>query len=160
MLWYAYDGRYHLERGVGDAMMMLFPIYHLQVVSKSLTDKLAMGIEQAVEGNEAIKDPNAMLYATCLTFTLFLIYLLSHTGIGGVMILLYLAPKLTAVTLTVLPPVALGGWFYGKYVKRLSRKVQDALGKTAQFAEERLGNIRTVKSFVQEEPEEKRFAIK
>ncbi len=71
--------------------------------------------------------------------------------------LMYLAPKLTVVMLAIFPPVVLGGWFYGKFVKRLSRKVQDALGMCAQFAEERLSNIRVVKSFAMEYKEHKNY---
>jgi len=81
-------------------------------------------------------------------------------GVGGVIILLYLTPKLTAVMLAVLPPVFLGGWFYGKWVKRLSRSVQDLLSKVAQFAEERISNVRTVKAFTKEDLELNHYGMK
>jgi ABC-type multidrug transport system fused ATPase/permease subunit len=40
----------------------------------------------------------------------------------------WLSPSLTLLMLTVVPPVSLGAVFYGRYLKRLSNKTQEALG--------------------------------
>lgn len=37
--------------------------------------------------------------------------------------------------------------FYGRYVRRLSKRTQRALGELTKVSEERLGNVRTAQSF-------------
>jgi len=74
-------------------------------------------------------------------------------GVAGLALLLYIAPKLTLIMLSIVPPVTLGTMFYGRYVKKLSKSIQAALASTTAIAEERVSNIRTVKSFVQENRE-------
>jgi ABC-type multidrug transport system fused ATPase/permease subunit len=74
-------------------------------------------------------------------------------GIGGVAVILWLSPKLTLLMLSVVPPVFLGAFFYGKKVSELSAKVTDKLAAATAFAEERLGAIRTVRLFAQEPKE-------
>jgi ATP-binding cassette subfamily B (MDR/TAP) protein 10 len=90
------------------------------VVAKAATENLAQGVKRLLE------------------------------GAGGLAILMWITPELTSVLALVLPPIALGGWAYGRYVKRLSRALQDRLGEATQFAEERLANVRTVRLFTQE----------
>jgi ATP-binding cassette subfamily B (MDR/TAP) protein 10 len=74
-------------------------------------------------------------------------------GVGGVSILFYIAPQLTLLMLMVIPPVGFGGVYYGRFVKKISKKVQDALASASDVVEEKFGNIRTVKSFGQEATE-------
>nr|CAG4718556.1 unnamed protein product [Naegleria fowleri] len=71
-------------------------------------------------------------------------------AIGGVGFLFYTSWKLTLVTLSVVPPLIIGAIIYAKIVKKLSRKVQDALAKSAEVAEESFSNLRTVRSFSKE----------
>src|SRR4051812_11788537 len=47
----------------------------------------------------------------------------------------------------IVPPIAIVGVFYGRYVRDLSKKTQTALGEITKVAEERIGNIRTVQAF-------------
>jgi ABC transporter fused permease/ATP-binding protein len=77
---------------------------------------------------------------------------------GGVVLLVYTSPKLTAVMLAVVPAVALGAVIYGKRVRRLARDVQDALAAAGEVAEESIGGIRTVRAFVAERKEADRYA--
>jgi len=44
---------------------------------------------------------------------------------------------------------------YGRYVRRITQKVQDSLASATQVAEERISSIRTVRAFSQEELENK-----
>jgi ATP-binding cassette subfamily B (MDR/TAP) protein 10 len=60
----------------------------------------------------------------------------------------------------VVPPVALFGIVYGRYVKKLSRQTQTALGEITKVAEERLSSIRTVQAFAKESEEEKRYGLR
>lgn len=47
--------------------------------------------------------------------------------IGGIAVLFSMSWKVTLLMLCTTPPVAIGAVIYGKYVKSLTRKVQDAL---------------------------------
>ncbi|PRP86759.1 efflux ABC transporter permease/ATP-binding protein [Planoprotostelium fungivorum] len=78
-------------------------------------------------------------------------------GIGGIALLLFIAPKLTLIMLSIVPPITLGSMYYGRFIKKLSKSIQSALAATTAVAEERVSNIRTVKSFVQEEREVNRY---
>jgi len=46
--------------------------------------------------------------------------------------------------------------FYGRIVREIAKKSQDALAETTKVAEERLSSIRTVRAFAQEETEKER----
>jgi len=77
--------------------------------------------------------------------------------LGGLGFLLYTSPVLTALMLLVVPAVAIGGVYYGRYVRRLSKAVQDALAQSNEVAEESISGIRTVRSFAAEEGELARY---
>lgn len=81
-------------------------------------------------------------------------------GIGGFVILFLISWKLTLVMVGVLPLIAVATWFYGKYVKRYTKKVQDILANATTVAEESLGNMRTVRTFVAEKKESERYKEK
>ena len=78
-------------------------------------------------------------------------------AIGGIALLFYISPTLTALMLSVVPPVALGAVVYGRRVRKLSKKAQDALADAAMVAEETIGAIRTVRAFTQEVHESSRY---
>jgi len=78
--------------------------------------------------------------------------------IGGLAMLFYTSPVLTALMLAVVPPVALGAAWYGKRVRRLSREVQDALAAASEVAEEGISGVRTVRAFAAEKQEARRYA--
>eukprot|EP01083_Nonionella_stella_P085409 236851_1 len=77
---------------------------------------------------------------------------------GSLGFMFYLSPKLSMAVFGIIPIGYMGARVYGKYVKQLSTQVQDALGQATVVAEERLGNIRTVRGFAHEEKEKRRFA--
>jgi ATP-binding cassette subfamily B protein len=76
---------------------------------------------------------------------------------GGVGFLFYTSPRLTALMLAVVPPIALGAVAYGRRVRKLARDVQDALAGASEVAEEALAGIRTVRVFTAEPSEVKRY---
>lgn len=86
-----------------------------------------------------------------------------------------MSPKLAIVGLSIVPPVAGMAIMYGRYVRNITKKVQDSLASATQVslklldfqfkvyiylltiyslqlqvAEERISNIRTVRAFSQE----------
>src|SRR5512141_2730758 len=62
-----------------------------------------------------------------------------------------------ALVLLVVPPVAIGGVAYGRKVRSLARRYQDALADASHVAEESLSAIRTVRSFNAEAAETARY---
>ena len=68
-----------------------------------------------------------------------------------------MSPQLALVSLTVVPPVAAYGVFMGRKVRTTSRQVQDALASSTQVAEEKISNIRTVRTFAKEDTEIERY---
>ena len=50
------------------------------------------------------------------------------SGLGGTALLLSISPTLTGLSLAVMPAVGIGAVLYGRYVKRLSKSAQSALG--------------------------------
>lgn len=72
---------------------------------------------------------------------------------GGIGMMLYMSPKLAAIGLSVVPAVTIFAIVFGRYIKKLSKKVQDVLAQATEVAEEKLSNIRTVRAFAQEDKE-------
>ncbi|DBA04329.1 TPA: hypothetical protein N0F65_002091 [Lagenidium giganteum] len=77
----------------------------------------------------------------------------SAQAIGSVSMLFVTCPKLGMVMLAIVPPLALGGVSYGRFVKKLTTQVQKKLSEATELAEEKLGNIRIVRWFAKEEHE-------
>uniref|UniRef100_A0A0U9HVI2 ATP-binding cassette sub-family B member 10, mitochondrial n=1 Tax=Chrysomela populi TaxID=154003 RepID=A0A0U9HVI2_CHRPP len=69
---------------------------------------------------------------------------------AGTGMMFYMSPELALVGLAIVPPVAGIAVIYGRFVRNISRKVQDSLADSTKVAEEKISNIRTVKSFAQE----------
>ena len=79
------------------------------------------------------------------------------TAFGAVAIMAWTSWRLTLVMLALVPVAAVGAMFYGRVVRRLSRKVQDALARATDVAEETLSSIRTVRAFAREDREALRY---
>ncbi len=77
--------------------------------------------------------------------------------VGGLALLVFTSPRLTAVMLAVVPAVALGAVYYGRKIRSLSKRYQDALADSGHVAEEALSAIRTVRAFAAEEAEGRRY---
>jgi ABC-type multidrug transport system fused ATPase/permease subunit len=68
----------------------------------------------------------------------------------GLGLILYLSAKLTLVMLSVIPVIVVIGVFYGKRIRRLSRKAHDQLADSNTIVQETLQGISNVKSFTNE----------
>jgi len=77
--------------------------------------------------------------------------------IGGIALLIYTSPRLTLLILAVVPAIAIGAVAYGRRIRRLSRKVQDAIAEGQAIAEESIAGLRTVRAFAAEEAEQGRY---
>ncbi|OMH86204.1 ATP-binding cassette sub-family B member 10, mitochondrial [Zancudomyces culisetae] len=72
---------------------------------------------------------------------------------AGLSMMLYMSPKLTMVMMLAVIPVAGYAVIYGRFIKRLTQKTQEAMGGITKEAEERLSNIRVVQAFGREAEE-------
>ncbi|XP_057377426.1 ATP-binding cassette sub-family B member 10, mitochondrial-like [Daphnia carinata] len=77
--------------------------------------------------------------------------------VSGVAMMFYMSPQLALVGLSIVPPVAGMAILYGRFVRKISKNVQDALAQATQVAEERIANVRTVRAFGQENREFARY---
>jgi subfamily B ATP-binding cassette protein MsbA len=77
--------------------------------------------------------------------------------VGGVTIIFITNTRLSLVMLAIVPVVIVAANVYGRYVRRLSTKVQDRLAEANSVLEETLSAIRIVQSFVREEYERTRY---
>ncbi|XP_037725569.1 ATP-binding cassette sub-family B member 10, mitochondrial [Drosophila subpulchrella] len=73
-------------------------------------------------------------------------------GVGtGMMI--YTSPQLAAVSALVVPAMAGMAIVYGRYVRRITKTELDKYAEIMKYAEERFGNVKTVKTFCREQQE-------
>ncbi len=79
------------------------------------------------------------------------------TALGGIALLFVTSPRLTVVMLLVVPPIAVGSVLYGRKVRALARRYQDALADASHVAEESLSAMRTVRAFNAEPAERARY---
>lgn len=77
---------------------------------------------------------------------------------AGIGMMSYVSVKLAGIMMLIVPPIALGAIYYGRYVRSLSRKTQTALGDLTKVSEERLGNVRTAQAFAGERMEVRRYS--
>ncbi|KAI0343512.1 P-loop containing nucleoside triphosphate hydrolase protein [Trametopsis cervina] len=80
--------------------------------------------------------------------------IMASVGLGA---MFYISPQLTVLMLAVVPPVSLGAVFYGRYLKRLSNKTQEALGDMTKVAQESLSALRTVQAYNAHPYEQEKF---
>ncbi len=70
--------------------------------------------------------------------------------ISGVIFLAITTPRLALIMLATIPVVVIGGFFFGKYIRKLSKQRQEALADTNTVLSETLTSISAVKSFTNE----------
>lgn len=69
---------------------------------------------------------------------------------GGITFLMFISWKLSLIMLGTVPVMALIAVFFGKYIRKLSKKAQDETAKSTVIVEESLTGISNVKSFTNE----------
>jgi ATP-binding cassette subfamily B protein len=78
-------------------------------------------------------------------------------GVGGILYLFYLSPKLTALMLVVIPVVVVPIVVMGNRVRNLSRASQDRIADVGSLVAEVLRSLKTVQAFGAEAREAARF---
>ncbi len=81
-------------------------------------------------------------------------------ALGGIVMLFLTSTKLTVFILIIIPPLGFLGARFGRKVKSISKRAQDALASSSGVAEEGISGVRTVKSFAQETFEKNRYLKK
>ncbi|XP_030580300.1 ATP-binding cassette sub-family B member 10, mitochondrial [Archocentrus centrarchus] len=69
---------------------------------------------------------------------------------AGVSMMFYISPSLASFVLLLVPPMAGLAIIYGRFLRSISKRTQDALAQATQLAEERISNMRTVRAFGKE----------
>ena len=78
--------------------------------------------------------------------------------LGGLAMLVVTSAKLAALVLVIVPLVVVPILFFGRRVRRLSRRAQDRIADVGAYAEEMINAIRTVQAFTHEALDRARFA--
>ncbi|AEL24897.1 ABC transporter ATP-binding protein [Cyclobacterium marinum] len=96
------------------------------------------------------------------TFSITLAELLRQiiTLVAGIIFLFYTTPRLTLFMLITIPVLVVIAMIFGKFIRKLSKKTQDALASANVVVEETLQSIATVKSFTGENYEINRYRNK
>jgi len=76
---------------------------------------------------------------------------------GGLIMLFLTSAKLTIFIFIIIPPLGFLAARFGKKVKAISKRAQDALASSSGVAEEGISGVRTVKAFAQESFENIRY---
>eukprot|EP00698_Gefionella_okellyi_P017370 TRINITY_DN5061_c0_g1_i1.p1 TRINITY_DN5061_c0_g1~~TRINITY_DN5061_c0_g1_i1.p1 ORF type:complete len:757 (-),score=183.05 TRINITY_DN5061_c0_g1_i1:362-2632(-) len=105
--------------------------------------------------NRLASDTTVIQNAATVDISLTLRYVLQI--VGSVVVLFVMSWKLTLVMLAVVPLVTIGAVVYGRFLKRLKRVFQDALAESNAFADEVIGNMRTIRAFAQEPKSQRKF---
>lgn len=77
--------------------------------------------------------------------------------VGGLILLTYISPKLTLLMLSIVPVLAIFAVFFGRFIRTISKEVQDRVAESTTIIEETLQGISIVKAFTNEIFETIRF---
>ncbi|MGN0004094.1 MAG: ABC transporter ATP-binding protein [Sphingobacterium composti] len=95
-----------------------------------------------------------------LTTTLAEIIRQTLSLIIGVLLLVWVSPKLALMNLSILPILVVTALFFGRFIRNLSRQTQDQLADSNSIVQETLLGISNVKAFVNEYYESQRYGQK
>lgn len=70
--------------------------------------------------------------------------------IGGIILLLVISPKLTFMMLAIVPVIAVAAVIFGRFIRKVSRTVQEKVAESNTIIEETLQGITNVKAFANE----------
>lgn len=78
----------------------------------------------------------------------------------GVVLLVFVSPKLALMNLAILPIIVLTGLIFGRFIRKISKETQDKLADSNAIVQETLMGISNVKAFVNEYHETTRYSNK
>jgi ABC transporter fused permease/ATP-binding protein len=77
--------------------------------------------------------------------------------VGGIILLLFISPKLTLLMLAIVPVVAIAAVIFGRFIRKISKEVQDKIADSNTIVQETLQGITNVKAFANEFFENNRY---
>lgn len=77
--------------------------------------------------------------------------------VGGIIFMAIISVKLAIALLMLLPPLIVFAIFFGRFIRKISREAQDKLAESNTVIEETLQGIASVKAFVNEAFEARRY---
>ncbi len=77
--------------------------------------------------------------------------------VGGITLLAFTSIKLTLFMLMILPPAMIAARFFGKFIRKFSKEVQNQVAESNTVVEETLQGIQSVKAFTNEAFEMRRY---
>ncbi|GAB2763831.1 ABC transporter transmembrane domain-containing protein [Rhabdobacter roseus] len=92
-----------------------------------------------------------------LSFTIAEFFRQIATLVVGIVLISLTSWKLTAFMLATFPVMVVAAMFFGRYIRRLSKKAQDELAAANVIAEETLQSVNVVKAFTNERLEVRRY---
>ncbi|MEJ2595667.1 MAG: ABC transporter transmembrane domain-containing protein [bacterium] len=101
------------------------------------------------ELNSRISSDTAQIQET-MTTTLAQFFRQMAMVLGGIIILAVTSVKLTLFIIAVVPTLMLAAVFFGRFIRRYAKKVQEEIADSNTIVEETLQGIQTVKAFVNE----------
>jgi ATP-binding cassette subfamily B protein len=132
-----------LRKSVQSHLLTLDPVFFEEnrpaEIASRLTSDTAI-IEQVVSSGASMALRNAVM------------------GLGGIAYMAWLSPKLTGLMLLVIPLTILPIIMLGRRVRTISRSSQDRIADLGAMIAEKLGAIKIVQSFTQEQREAQRFS--
>jgi ABC-type multidrug transport system fused ATPase/permease subunit len=77
--------------------------------------------------------------------------------VGGLIFITVISPQLTLFMLALIPAIVIVGIFFGRYIRKISRQVQDTVAESNTIVQETMQGIVNVKAFANEFLELKRY---
>jgi ATP-binding cassette, subfamily B, bacterial len=139
------------ERIVADVRDHLFQ--HLTTLTPAFYEQQRTGevVSRLTADSQSIKSAFSSTASIALRNAVMLL--------GALVMMIYTSPWLSGLAALAIPLIVVPLIVYGRRVRSLSRKAQDALAQSAAFAQERLGAITTVQSNTQEKNTVAYFAV-
>lgn len=93
------------------------------------------------------------------TFVSFLAVFLRQLliALGGIILLFLTSKELALLMLLVIPPVVIVSLIFGRYIRKISRTIQDQTAESGTLLEQAFSAIQIVKSYTNERFEQQRF---
>ena len=76
---------------------------------------------------------------------------------GGLIFILIISPQLTLFMLALIPAIVVVGIVFGRYIRKISRQVQDTVAESNTIVQETMQGIVNVKAFANEFLEQRRY---
>lgn len=130
----------------------------IELVKRILLQDMPFFDRMRVQDLVARVTEDAQVAASAVTANLAKAYRYLNSALGGSLLLFSISPRLTLVTLGVVPLIGVSGMFYGMRARKLSKQLKEEVSKTTSHLEEVLSNIRTVRLFAKDEHEARRYA--